>query len=130
MSEYLLDTNLISELSKPKPNHKVESWILELDELCISGMTLLELRYGLLQVKSSYKEKWFKRIYPSLYILDSWPEMFLDAADMLEHSKKKGVSVNPADSVIAAFARRYNRVLVTRNVRDFAACGIALLNPF
>ena len=126
----LLDTNILSELSKPNPNESVEKWVSELDEICISGMTLVEIRYGLLLKKNAYKEKWFERILPALTVLHAWPAVFSEAFEMLDASKKKGVTIDPGDAVIAAYAGFYGMTLATRNTKDFRGCGIDLFNPF
>ena len=126
----ILDTNILSELSKPSPDTQVEQWVSSLDELCISGMTLVEIRYGLLLKKNPYKEKWFKAIYPALTVMNAWPTMFNNSLEMLERSKKKGVTIDPGDAVIASYADFYDVTLVTRNVKDFSGCSIKLYNPF
>lgn len=126
----LLDTNILSELSKPIPDPHVEKWVSKLDELCVSGMTLVEIRYGLLLKKSPHKEKWFTLIFPALTILNAWPNVFDDAFELLGESKKKGVTIDPGDAVIAAYASFYGKTLVTRNVKDFKGCSIDLFNPF
>jgi len=127
---YLLDTNVLSEWSKPQPQANVIAWLKTCEQLTISGMTLLEIRYGLLLAKSAYKEKWFRLVLPALTILDAWSSLFDEASDLLEHCKRKGTSPSPADVVIAAYARRYQHVLATRNIKDFRHCGVEVFNPF
>jgi hypothetical protein len=126
----LLDTNILSELSKPNPDEGVEQWVSELEDICISGMTLVEIRYGLLLKKNVYKEKWFERIFPALTVLEAWPGVFSEAFEMLDRSKKNGVTIDPGDAVIAAYAGFYGMTLATRNTKDFKGCGINLFNPF
>ncbi len=127
---YLLDTNVLSEWSKPEPRANVIRWLRGLDNLHVAGMTLLEIRYGLLFTKSRYKEEWFKAIRPALTVVGAWDSLFEDAAELLERSKKRGVSASPADMVIAATARKHGYVLATRNTKDFSKCGVDLFNPF
>jgi len=128
--QYLLDTNVLSESSKPNPDGQVMAWLTDLDQLVISGVTLLEIRYGLLLNKSNYKEQWFKLLYPALTVLAAWNDLFPSAVELLEQSKAKGQSPSPADMLIAAYAKRYALVLATRNTKDFAHCGIDIVNPW
>jgi predicted nucleic acid-binding protein len=128
--DYLLDTNILSEWSRPKPDPGVIGWLRTLDNLIISGMTLLEIRFGLLLHKSPYQERWFKNLKPALHILPAWDTVFVDSAKLLEVVKSRSVTANPADMIIASFARRYQLVLATRNTKDFLHSGVELYSPF
>ena len=131
---YLIDTNIVSELSKPKVNEGVKKWISLQEQLSLSIISYHELRYGINRLKQEQKKK-----------LEAWWNEFLAfspeflpidlnisniASLIRSKSESEGVKMTLADSIIAATALQHNRILVTRNVSDFEKCGIGLLNPF
>lgn len=131
---YLIDTNIVSELSKPKVNEGVKKWISLQEQLSLSIISYHELRYGINRVKNEQKKK-----------LETWWNEFLSfspeflpidlnisniASLIRSKSENEGVKMTLADSLIAATAIKHNKILVTRNVSDFEKCGLGLLNPF
>ena len=139
MSDYILDTNIPSELTRNRPEPRVADW-LELagdSELFLSAITIGELHKGfVLQPDSKrrlFLENWFQtellpwfegRILPvTMEIAERWRR--LDGSCRL-----KGTTLNTADGLIAATALEYGFTVVTRNVKDFARLGVPIFNPW
>ena len=140
MSGYLLDTNIPSEMLRPRPDASVAWWLQRQanDTLFVSVVTMGELRRGitLLTERSPRRAEldrmigekvpsWFQdRILPVTHsIADRWG--VLDGQCQL-----KGTPLNTADGMIAATALEHGLTLVTRTVKDFADLGLVLLNPW
>ncbi|MBC7623839.1 MAG: type II toxin-antitoxin system VapC family toxin [Aeromicrobium sp.] len=131
---FLLDTNIVSESRKPKPHGGVMAWLdaQESNALFISAMTIGELQRGVEitreqdETKAAQIESWLEQIINSGQLLP------LDAAVCREWARlMHGKSDTLADDAfIAATARVNGLTVVTRNVRDFNALGVATLNPF
>ncbi len=124
-SIYLLDTNIISEVTKPKPNQKVVRKILETRSLSkIGSVGFEEMLYGVKKLPVCKKQSdlftfcidYVQRNYEILPfdIHASWIH-----SDIRERLEAKGKKAPLADSMIAATAIANNLVLVTRNVKDF-----------
>ncbi len=136
--KYLLDTCVISELTKPQPNHHVLTWLDSIQPECcfLSVINIGEIKKGIYKLPPSNKKQalllWLStllndyqfRILPvNLDIMESW-------SAMVAHAEKLGQSVASMDSLIAATAYTHHLTLVTRNERDFTACNITIINPW
>ncbi len=136
---FLVDTNVISEAARPRPNERVMAFLHETDEdrLFLSVITLGELRRGVAlmpggKLKSSL-DAWLSASLPERFsgriieitaeIADLWGVLMADA-------KKRGIALHAMDGFLAATARAHNHTLVTRNVKDFAPFGLTLLDPW
>ncbi len=139
MSGFLLDTNVLSELIKPKPESKVLRWIEETDEsiLFLSVLTLGEIRNGIARLGSGSRrgrlESWLQvdlrtrfqgKVLPiDEAIADRWGAISADAA-------AKGRPVPVIDGLLAATALHHNLTLVTRDSSDVAGTGVLTVNPW
>ncbi len=131
---FLLDTNVVSESRKPKPHGGVMAWLgaQDTNALFISAMTIGELQRGVEVTRrqdvdrAAQIESWLEQIIASGQLLP------LDAAVCREWARlMHGKSDTLADDAfIAATAIVHRLTVVTRNVRDFKALGVATLNPF
>ena len=134
MPKYLLDTNVISELTKKVPDSSVVEFWNRLEEITISVITLEEIEFGIGRMKTSKKEileKWwdeFKNIPPQ--ILPITPEVARISANLRSKEELNGRVITQADSLLSATSLLTGRIFVTRNTKDFQNMGIALLNPF
>jgi toxin FitB len=134
MPKYLLDTNVISELTKKVPDSSVVEFWSRLEEITISVITLEEIEFGIGRMKTSKKEileKWwdeFKNIPPQ--ILPITPEVARISANLRSKEELNGRVITQADSLLSATSLLTGRIFVTRNTKDFQNMGIALLNPF
>jgi predicted nucleic acid-binding protein len=136
---FLLDTNVISELVKPKPDDRVRRWIEETDEsiLFLTVLTLGEIRKGVERLRSGRRrgrlESWLQVDLPSRFqdrilpidsaIADRWGRVSAIAA-------AKGKPVPVIDGLLAATAIHHNLTLVTRNSSDVSGTGVPTLNPW
>ncbi len=139
MSGFLLDTNVISELIKPKANPKVTTWIDATDEelLFLSVLTLGEIRKGVVLLPRSARrttlEAWLSNDLPLRF---SGRILNIDqkVADRWGHlsgsTSARGGNVAVIDGLLAASAIQHNLTLVTRNAKDVAATGVSLFNPW
>lgn len=133
--KWLLDTNVLSELTRPEPSPKVEAWLrAEGNDAAIDPIVLGELRYGILILprgaRRSRLEAWFDAGARRMNCLAWDSDTGLKWAELLARLRSKGLTMPLRDSMIAATALEHQLTVVTRNVRDFAAAGVPLLNPF
>jgi predicted nucleic acid-binding protein len=139
VTAFLLDTNVISELLKPKSEPKVATWIDATDEelLFLSVLTLGEIRKGVVLLPRSARrtslEAWLSKDLPLRFsgrILDIDQEVAHRWGQISGLASAKGVNVPVIDGLLAATAIQHNLTLVTRNTRDVAATGVTLFNPW
>jgi predicted nucleic acid-binding protein len=133
---YLLDTNVVSELVRSKPNSHVIKWFESIpnDALHLSVLSLGEIRKGIEGIKETErKEKlrlWLEIDLPTWFgnrIL-TIDKLVVDRWGRLQHEAKRPI---PAiDSLIAATALHYDLRLVTRNERDFQFFSLQVINPW
>lgn len=139
MSGFLLDTNIISELVKAKPEPKVIRWVESTPEdlLYLSVLTFGEIRKGIEMLPQASRraqlEAWLggelqprfiDRILPiEEAIADRWGRMAGEA-----QTQRRPVPV--IDGLLAATAIHHNLILVTRNVADIAQTGVSVFNPW
>ena len=136
---YLLDTCTVSELGKPRPDRKVRDALLALprEELHMSAITLGEIEYGIrLRPESAERSRlteWLnvsvlavfgERIVP----VDSF--VALCWGQLIAELKQRGMKMQLQDSLIAASAREFHLIIVTRNESDFAHAGVQVYNPW
>ncbi len=134
MTQYLLDTNIISELRKPKPHGAVVSWISELrpEQIFLSAVTLGELQIGVERVrqqdsqKAAEIESWLDSIENSMAVLPMDSVCFREWARLIARKSDDLLE----DAMIAAMARVHRLTVATRNVRDFADFKVEVVNPF
>jgi predicted nucleic acid-binding protein len=136
---YLLDTCIVSELIKNKPNKKVVSWIDSIDEmkLFLSVITIGEIEKGLSKLPNSKRKTLISEwLHEDLLIRFNNRIISLDIDTLFQWGKmsaaleQEGLKMPSIDSLIAATAKQNNFCLVTRNVNDFENCRIKLLNPW
>ena len=128
---FLCDTNIISEIMKPKPYLSVQLWFAEQDSLCLSVISVEETIFGLEAKQSVKKLAWFKRLLnESCLVLPVSLEIADYCGELRAGLRCRGIVRSQADSLIAATAYIHGKVLVTRNVKDFTESNIKVLNPF
>jgi len=130
-----LDSNLLSEVTKPSPNRKVIEWLKENESECaLSPIVLGEIEYGILLLPDGKRKQrlseWFKAGVAQFPVIGFNSDCANHWAHLLSRMKKEGVAMPLKDSLIVASALSHDLVLVTRNTRDFIYTGVDLLNPF
>ena len=136
---YLLDTATVSEWTKPRPDPEVVRWLAEADEdrLHLSVVTVAELRHGVERLAAGRRraalESWLdgellnrfeQRLLPvDREVADAWGRL---TARLERH----GRPVDVMDALLAATAECRELQIVTRNVTDFEATGVAVVNPW
>ena len=131
---YLLDTNVVSELRKPKPHSAVLAWFAALEDtqLHLSAVTIGEIQVGIELTREQDKAKaleieaWLEMVATSYNVLPMDAVTFRAWAQLM-HRKPDTVY---EDAMIAATAKIHGLTVVTRNVADFKAFGVLLFNPF
>ncbi len=134
MKRFLLDTNVVSELRKPKPHGAVVAWLKQLrdEQLFLSAVTLGELQSAIERTraqdakKAEEIESWVDQLADSIQVLPMDAPCFREGARLMNGKSDTFVE----DAMIAATARVHGLTVATRNERDFKAIGVALLNPF
>ncbi|MGA7834993.1 MAG: type II toxin-antitoxin system VapC family toxin [Acidimicrobiales bacterium] len=138
MSRSLLDTNIISDVTKPLPSDELVRWMAEQadEDLFISSLTVAEIRRGILEKPAGKKrrelERWFSGPEgpQSLFagrVLPFDEKAGLVWARLMAEGTAKGHPRSPLDMIIAAVAEANDCEVVTENERDFA--GLKIVNP-
>jgi predicted nucleic acid-binding protein len=135
---FLVDTNVISEITKPRPDPRVIAFLHETDEdrLFISVITLGELRRGV-ALKAQGKAKsaldaWLRADLRERFsgrIIDITAPVADEWGELMANAERRGIALHVMDGFLAATARTHEKTLVTRNVKDFTPFGLQLLNP-
>jgi predicted nucleic acid-binding protein len=139
VSGFLLDTNCISEVVRPKPESRVLEWMDAVDErlLYLSVLTLGEIRKGVAALTQGKRrvhlEAWLEvelqtrfsdRIVPvDAAIADRW-------ALLASEARRKGKTLSVIDGLLAATALHNNLTVVSRKTSDFTATPVQVLNPW
>jgi toxin FitB len=131
---YLLDTNVVSELRKPRPHGAVSAWRRSVPghHLAIPAVVLAELQAGVELTRKQDLEKahqleaWIDNVMTYYTIVSADGTIYREWARLM-HARSLNLS---ADVMIAATARTMSLVVVTRNVKDFATFGVQLFDPF
>ena len=132
---FLVDSNVLREVTKPEPDEGVVVWLKDNEEeLAVDPIVIGELRTGILCLPSGARrkrlEEWFQRVAGSLHCL-SWDfETGMRWAQLLANLRKAGLAMPLKDSLIAASALQHGLTVATRNERDFRKAGVRVLNPF
>lgn len=139
MNGWLLDTNIVSELRKPKCNPAVRAWSEKQtpQSFYLSVVTLAEIRYGIERTQDTTFQQelatwldgtlrpWFgNRLLP----VDE--EVILTWRKQVEIGRKRGYTFSQPDLFIAATAAVHNLCVATRNVADFREAAVPYFNPF
>ncbi len=135
----LLDTNIVSESTKPKPDPQVSRWLAEVDEneVCLSVVTLAEIRFGIERMPSGTRrrslDRWLKHDLPLRFegrILPINSEVAHMWGVVTARARELGRPIAIMDAFLAATAVVHHLTLVTRNTSDFSALRIPVLDPF
>jgi len=136
---FLLDTNVVSETVRPKPEPKVLSWLEQQNpsELFLASMTIGELMRGARKIKEAARrdvyERWIEEELTHQFdgrILSFDDKAARTWGRLMGDGDRSGRTPSSADAQIAAVAIDHNMVLVTRNIKDFQHFDIEIRNPW
>jgi predicted nucleic acid-binding protein len=135
---FLLDTNVISEMTRKRPSPRVQTWLESrgAETLFLSVITVGELRKGALLAEAAKRKRlldWIEHVLKPQFsghilpldvgTLEKW-------ADIQAALQRRGKSVPVLDGFIAATATAHDLTVVTRNVTDFRLVNVRVLNPW
>jgi len=131
---HLLDTNIVSELRRSRPDPAVLRWIgaISHDQLFLSAVTIGEIQAGVEITREQDLEKAIEIETWLVELMDSYNVLPMDGSTFQEWARLQHRRSNTlaADAMIAATAIVNELIVVTRNVRDFEQFDVELLNPF
>lgn len=136
MADFLLDTNIISELTKPEPDQGVIEFVAGLSVAWLSVITLHELEYGVGLLAVGKRQRTIENAISGFvqqfgdYILPLQQPEVQQAAAFRILRKQQGKVLHLADSLIAGTAQVHQLTVVTRNVKDFDGLGVGVFDPF
>ena len=131
---YLLDTNVVSELRRPRPHGAVVAWLESVADadLHLSAVTIGEIQAGIEitrerdAAKADEIEAWLEQVAQTFNILDMDARAFRAWAKLVHRRSDEIME----DAMIAASAAVHGLTVVTRNIRDFEKLNVPILNPF
>ena len=139
MKGWLLDTNVISELRRPRPNARVRAFVASqpLEELFVSSVTLAEIRFGIETVRDPIRRAelndWLTHKVRPMFdqrVLEVSEEVMFKWRLLVEDGRKTGRTFSQPDLMIAATALHHGLTVVTRDVSDFQLARVPLFNPW
>ena len=139
MTGWLLDTNVSSELRRPKPDRKVVAFIAAqpLELLYVSAVTLAEIRFGIEVVTDATKRAelndWLAHKLRPMFeqrVLPVTEEIMFKWRLLVEDGRKAGYTFSQPDLIIAATALHHGLTVVTRDVSDYERVRAPVFNPW
>ena len=139
MTGWLLDTNVLSELRRPKPERKVLAFIAAqpLDLLFVSAVTLAEIRFGIERAGGATRRAelhdWLAHKVRPMFeqrILAITEDIMFKWRLLVEDGRKAGHTFSQPDLIIAATALHHGMTVVSRDVSDYQKARVPVLNPW
>ncbi len=139
MSAWLLDTNVISELRRPRPNERVRRFIARqrLEDLFVSAVTFAEIRFGIETLEDPNRRAelgdWLLHRVRPLFaqrVLEVSEDVMFRWRLLVEEGRKSGHTYSQPDLIIAATALHHGLTLVSRDVGDIERTHVRLVNPW
>ena len=134
----VLDTNVVSELMRPKPEAAVLSWLQQSsgDGLYTTTVTVAAIRYGIARLAEGRRKQSLHQAADEIFA--AFPRQVLPFdlaaagayADVVTVRENLGIPIDGFDAQIAAICRSQAATLATRNTKDFTETGIPLINPW
>ena len=139
MSGWLLDTNVISELRRPRPSARVRRFIagLRLEDLFVSTVTFAEIRDSIETVgdpvrRAELNDWLLHRVRPMFNqrVLEVSEDVMFKWRLLVEDGRKAGHTFSQPDLIIAATALQHGLTVVTRDTGDYTLARVPLFNPW
>jgi len=133
--KYLVDADVLSEVTKPEPHPAVVRWLRRHERfIAVTPIILGEIEYGIGLTTSARRrnalKRWFAEGLQRLKVCDLDADTASTWAALLVRLRKSGKAMPVKDSLIAASALQHQLTIVTRNISDFQNAEVPLLNPF
>ena len=136
MIGYLLDTNVISELTREVPEPKVLEFLAGRDELWLSSILIHEIEFGIKLLPQGIRRSRLSRMQAGIFAAYANRILTLDragaewAAEFRAGARRTGHPVDLGDALIAGIAKANDLVVATRNSADFRHLGVEVFNPW
>ncbi|HXM01055.1 MAG TPA: PIN domain-containing protein [Chthoniobacterales bacterium] len=132
---YLVDANVLSQATKPKPDTKVIEWLRQNErEIAVDSVILGEIQFGILVLPRGRRrqrlQQWFQRGVIRIQCLPWETASGLRWAKLLADLRVAGQAMSIKDSLMAATVLVHDLTMVTRNTRHFEKARVPVLNPF
>ena len=135
----VLDTNVLSELIKPAPMRAVTEWVASQPATSIytTSITQAEILHGIMLMPSAKRRSSIEAAVEAMFSQDFGGRVLAFGSDAAHHyariaatRRRAGHPISHFDAQIAAIARATGSALATRNISDFQACGVKLIDPW
>ena len=136
MTGYLLDTNVISELTRDIPDPRVIDFLAERDDVWVSSILIHEVEYGVRLLPQGTRRNRLSTMQAAILSGYSHHVLPLDragaewAAEFRANARRSGHTVDMADALVAGIARANALAVATRNVADFGRLDVEVFNPW
>lgn len=139
MTGWLLDTNVISELRRPRPSARVRAFVADqpLEALFVSSVTFTEIRFGIEAVNDPIRRAelhaWLAHKVRPMFeqrVLEVTEDVMLKWRLLVEDGRKVGHTFSQPDLIIAAIALHHGLTVVTRDTVDYKLARVPILNPW
>ncbi|HEV7516937.1 MAG TPA: PIN domain-containing protein [Thermoanaerobaculia bacterium] len=135
MSRYLLDTNVISETTRPKPDANVTRWLGQLSTLTLPAVGVYEIASGIQRIsagrKRDFLEDWFAELLASdCDVLPFDQDAALGCAALETEARHRGRAIELRDLLILATAKAHHLGVATRNIAHFRGFDVPVYDPF
>jgi predicted nucleic acid-binding protein len=136
---FLLDTNVLSEMRKPKADKNVFAWLdaTSEDRIFVSVVSIAEIQRGILSLEDGRRKKelesWFRGALLTRFenrIVPICPAVALVWGEFVAGAKRGGFGLGLMDAALAATASVHSLCLATRNVKDFRRLNVEIFNPW
>ena len=139
MTDWLLDTNILSELRRPKPEPKVIAFVAAqpLSHLFVSAVTFAEIRFGIELVSDPHRRSeltdWLTHKLRPMFeqrTLEVSEDVMFKWRLLVEEGRREGHTYSQPDLIIGATALQHGLTVVSRDLSDYTRAGVPVLNPW
>lgn len=135
MSGFLLDTNVISEMTKDAPDSRVVAFLNEQPDLWLAAVVIHELEFGIQLMPDGRRKEQLRTVQDT--VVNEYADRIIplgrieaEIAAMLRAAARRAGKTVYADALIAGTAKAHNLIIATRNVRDFEGMEVEIINPW
>jgi predicted nucleic acid-binding protein len=135
----VLDTNVVSELMRPRPDGRVVRWVSEqaAGSLFTTAITEAEILLGVALLPAGKRQRLLQAAVAEMFAVEFAGRVLpFDSgatagfADVVAARRRQGRPISHADAQIASIARCHDAAVATRNTSDFEGCAVSLVNPW